>query len=349
LTDISDGPTYLDQDPFEELEEDEMLRFDPEVVDPESLSWLERIRIVGLNEKSTNAEHCFTSGTGTCNDRGVFFAQKRSNDPNFPTDKELCVTPQDVPEFRVVSDLRHYTGPKSWTEDGNLLPFHYACYRILKRRAAGRLSCENNEVDATKMWSYLRYSNSPMYLENKTASEESMELDYDYVDSGYKMARQQQFYEFHRGEDVRQVKLIFTSYSLHSNPSIDFFFEHQAFVADPINIPELQEYYANLPSLDQQDLANASAKNVDQIAHGELPLEVADLKPPKPISKKNLASVLPQSTARDCFVMLSPELIIILTHLPARSVVNLKIVSATVRHTSLSNELWRKRVEDTMP
>jgi len=157
------------------------------------MAWLDHIRIVGLNEKSAT---CFISGLGTCDDRGVFFADERGNDPNFPTEQELLVSPGGVPEFRVV-----YSS-KSWTEDMNFLPFHDACFQILKRRAAGRLGCRYNDVDATKLWSYLRPSDSPANLEHVIPSEESLELKYDYIDAGYEDARQQQFYEFRCGEEV---------------------------------------------------------------------------------------------------------------------------------------------------
>lgn len=196
----SHGPTILDSDPFEEYDSDYEMdpTLDPEVIDRKSLSWLKQVRIAGLNEKSTTGTHCFISGIGICDDGGIFTAQERGDDPNFPTEEQLGDAPGTLPQFRVVVDF----GRKSWTEDGNFFPFHDACYRLLKNLAAGRLgSGYSNDVDATLLFS-LFSCGSPGPIESRLTSPGGLELKCIVIDLGYELCPQGQFWSFRRGEEA---------------------------------------------------------------------------------------------------------------------------------------------------
>ena len=209
----SSGPTILDTDPFEDQdaqfygeEDDEeqvevIPRLDPELVTTESIRWITRIRIVGLNKESGSSNHCFISGEGTCDDTGAFFACDHSNDPVFPTDDQLAVAPGKVPEFRVCYE----PSVRSWPEDGKFFPFHSACYEVLKMRAAGILSDRDNDrddVDATMLFSFFRYVYSPQYVYSGTSPLQTLEFPYVGDDMEYDSPPQGQFWEFRRGEEV---------------------------------------------------------------------------------------------------------------------------------------------------
>lgn len=206
----SDGPTIIDQDPFVEEYYDEedieslIPRLDSELVTSKSISWITRMRIVGLNRESCSSKHCFISGEGTCNDTGVFFACERTDDPCFPNEEQLATAPGDVPEFRVC----YPTGVRSWPEDGNFFPFHSACYEVLKVLASGRLGDRDNDrddVDATMLFSFFRYMYSPQRAYCSPSPLESLKLPY--IDVDYKCDPREQFWEFRRGEEVCQRQL----------------------------------------------------------------------------------------------------------------------------------------------
>jgi hypothetical protein len=350
----NDGEQYEEQD--EEQEERRhtppILRLDPELVTTKSIQWITRMRIVGLNKESGSGKYCFISGEGTCDDGGVFFACDRTNDPVFPDDDQLAVAPGEVPEFRVC----YSPGVRSWPDDGKFFPFHTACYEVLKFLASGRLGDRDNDrddVDATKLFSYFRYLYSPKRVCPGPSPPQTLELPYIGVDTGYDGWPQEQFWEFRRGEEVCQKR-----YAYARDPFELMHYACQVYVSNPFKIPKLRKYYENLPSLPEreQKVLLGLKRTIDECGDDDSFQRSHQTKMgPKrqkgdPMHQDPTHSLSHKNASRDPLGRLPPEILAeMFIHLPAQSVVNMKIASPAARHIPLSNWFWWKRIKSAMP
>jgi hypothetical protein len=321
-------------------------------VTTKSIQWITRMRIVGLNKESSSGKHCFISGEGTCDDGGIFFACDRSNDPVFPDDDQLAVAPGEVPEFRVC----YLPGVRSRPEDGKFFPFHSACYEVLKILASGRLGDRDNDrddVDATMLFSFFRYLYSSQRVYPSPSPHQTLELPYIHVDMGYDVGPQEQFWEFRRGEEVRQKRSEYPR-----DPFELMHYAHQVYVSNPFKIPKLRKYYENLPPLperEQEVLLGLKRKidgcaDDDSFQHSQQTQVSLKRQKDDPMHQGPTYSPSYNNASRDPLRRLPPEILTeVFIHLPAQSVVNMKIASPAARHIPLSNWFWWKRIKSAIP
>ena len=135
-------------------------------------------------------------------------------------------------------------------------------------------------------------------------------------------------------------------------------YAHQVYVSNPFKIPKLRKYYENLPPLperEQEVLLGLKRKidgcaDDDSFQHSQQTQVSLKQQKGDPMHQGPTYSPSCNNASRDPLGRLPPEILTeVFIHLPAQSVVNMKIASPAARHIPLSNWFWWKRIKSAMP